>query len=124
MANAQFPPLLSSCFHYFFSSMSIYALIAQALLLNSVRRAVLEKQLTAMQNAPDIKNRLVNFNVRDVYIPDPREMLMDLYGNIVLQGKVVDLTDSGINKNMYAVVEVEGVDYHVIVPVEYIVGVL
>ena len=104
--------------------MSIYALMAQALLLNSVRRAVLEKQLTAMQNAPDIKNRLVNFNVRDVYIPDPREMLMDLYGNIVLQGKVVDLTDSGINKNMYAVVEVEGVDYHVIVPVEYIVGVL
>lgn len=77
-----------------------------------------------MQRVPDIKNRLVNFNVRDVYMPDPRDMLLELYGNIVLQGKVVDLTDSGINKNMYAVVEVEGVDNHVIVPVECIVGVL
>ncbi len=84
----------------------------------------MEKRLTTMQRVPDIKNRLVNFNVRDVYMPDPRDMLLELYGNIVLQGKVVDLTDSGINKNMYAVVEVEGVDNHVIVPVECIVGVL
>jgi hypothetical protein len=89
-----------------------------------VTRAGLEKLLKAMQIVPDIKNRLVNFNIRDVYIPDPRELLMDIYGNNILQGKVVDLTDSGSNKHMYAVVEVEGVDYHVIVPVESIVGVV
>ena len=77
-----------------------------------------------MQNVPDIKDRLVNFNVRDVYIPAPQEILMDLYGDNILQGRVVDLTDSGSSKNIYAVVKLDGVDYHMIVPVERILEVL
>jgi len=79
---------------------------------------------TPAPSVPDIRNRLVNFKVRDVYIPDAREVLVELYGNDILQGRVLDLTDSGTAKQAYAVVEVEGVSHHVIVPMERILGVL
>ena len=73
---------------------------------------------------PDIRNRLVNFKLCDVCIPDAREILVELYGNDLLQGRVLDLSDSGTAKQTYAVVEVEGVSHHVIVPMERILGVL
>jgi hypothetical protein len=76
------------------------------------------------RNAPDIRGRLVNFNVRDVYIPDPREILVELYANDILQGRVLDLTDSGTNKKAFVVVEVERVSRHLIVPMERILSVL
>jgi len=79
---------------------------------------------TSEQNVPDLRNRLVNFKVRDVYLPDARELLMELYGNDILQGKVLDLSDSGTAKQAFAVVEVEGVSHHVVVPMERILGVL
>ena len=73
---------------------------------------------------PDIRNRLVNFKVCDVYLPDPREILVELYGNVILQGRVLDLTDSGALRKAYAVVEVEGMGRQLIVPMERILGVL
>lgn len=73
---------------------------------------------------PEIRNRLVNFKVKDVYMPDPWEILNELFGNDILQGRVVELTDSGNDKQSYAVVQVEGVSRHIIVPIESIVGVL
>lgn len=73
---------------------------------------------------PDIRNRLVNFRICDVYLPDARDLLVELHGNDVLQGKVLDLTDSGAAKQAYAVVEVEGMSHHIIVPMERILGVL
>ena len=79
---------------------------------------------TPEPSVPDIRNRLVNFKVRDVYIPDAREILVELYGNDILQGRVLDLTDSGTAKQAFAVVEVEGVSKNVIVPMERILGVL
>jgi hypothetical protein len=75
-------------------------------------------------NVPDIRNRLVNFKIRDVYIPDPREILVELYANDILQGRVLDLTDTGAIKQTFAVVEVEGIGRHVIVPIERILSVL
>jgi hypothetical protein len=80
--------------------------------------------VTPRRSVPDIRNRLVNFKVRDVYMPDPREVLMDVFGNNILQGRVLDLTDSGASKRAYAVVEVAGVDHHLVVPMERILGVL
>lgn len=80
--------------------------------------------MTAKQNVPDIKNRLVNFKVRDVYMPDPEEILKQLYENDILQGRVLDVTDSGSSKQAFAVVEIEGVSEHVIVPMERILCVL
>jgi hypothetical protein len=75
-------------------------------------------------SVPDIRDRLVNFKIRDVYIPDPREILVELYANDILQGKVLDLTDTGSAKQAFVVVEVEGVGRHVIVPIERILSVL
>jgi hypothetical protein len=75
-------------------------------------------------SVPDIRNRLVNFKIRDVYIPDPREILVELYANDILQGRVLDLTDTGSAKQAFVVVEVEGVSRHVIVPIERILSVL
>lgn len=72
----------------------------------------------------DLRNRRVHFKIRDVHIPDPHELLVELYGNDLLQGKVIDLSDSGIQERAFAVVQVEGLKQPVIVPVERILGVL
>jgi hypothetical protein len=67
---------------------------------------------------------LVRFRARDIYIPDPQEVLNELYGNNILQGKVVDLTDSGAQGKAFVVVEVEGMKNFLIVPIEKVLGVL
>jgi hypothetical protein len=72
----------------------------------------------------DIRNRLVNFKMRDVYLPDARDVSLELHAGDILQGRVLDLTDSGTTKRAFAVVEVEGVGRHVIVPMELIISVV
>ena len=72
----------------------------------------------------ELRDRWVHFKIRDVYIPDPEKLLVELYGDDLLQGKVVDLSDSGSRQGAFAVVEVEGVEQPVVVPVERILGVL
>ena len=71
----------------------------------------------------DLLNHYVHFKVSDIYVPDPHHLLWQLHGNDLLQGKVVDLSDSGARKSAYAVVEVEGIEQPMIVPVDRIVGV-
>lgn len=63
-----------------------------------------------------LKNRCVRFRILDVYIPDPAKILMDLHGGDVLQGKVIDLSDNGTDKEAFLVIEVKGIDQPVIVP--------
>ena len=63
-----------------------------------------------------LKNRRVSFRILDVYIPDPRELLMNLHGRDILQGTVMDLSDNGIEEEAFMVVEVEGIEQPVIVP--------
>jgi hypothetical protein len=63
-----------------------------------------------------LKNQWVSFRILDVYIPDPQKILMDLHGRDVLQGKVIDLSDNGTEKEAFFVVEVEGIEQPVIVP--------
>lgn len=72
----------------------------------------------------ELRDRWVHFKIRDVYIPDPEKLLVELYGDDLLQGKVVDLSDSGTQQGAFAVVRVEGVEQPVVVPVERILGVL
>jgi hypothetical protein len=45
---------------------------------------------------------------------------MALHGNDLLTGKVIDLSDSGLQKDAFVVVEVEGIEELIIVPVERI----
>jgi hypothetical protein len=72
----------------------------------------------------ELRNRWIHFSIRDVYIPDPEKLLTELYGNDLLQGKVIDLSENGNQGGAFAVVLVEGVEQPVIVPVERILGVL
>jgi hypothetical protein len=70
----------------------------------------------------DLRDQKVQFKIRDVYHPDPTQVLADLYGDDFLTGKVVALSDSGMQKDAFAVVEVEGIEALLIVLVERILG--
>jgi hypothetical protein len=67
-------------------------------------------------------NRWVHFKIRDVYHPDPMKILTDLHGNDLLTGKIIDLSDSGMQKNAFAVIEVENIQELLVVPIEQILG--
>ena len=66
----------------------------------------------------DLRDQRVQFKIRDVYHPDPTQVLVDLYGDDLLTGKVVALSDSGMQKDAFVVVEVEGIEELIIVPVD------
>jgi hypothetical protein len=70
----------------------------------------------------DLRDQRVQFKIRDVYHPDPAQVLLDLHGDDFLTGKVVDLSDSGMQKDVFVVVEVEGIEELLIVLVERILG--
>ena len=67
-------------------------------------------------------NQRVHFKIRDVYHPDPIKILTDLHGNDLLTGKIIDLSDSGMQKNAFAVIEVEENQELLVVPMERILG--
>ena len=71
-----------------------------------------------------LRDRWVHFRIRDVYHPDPAQVLIELHGDDVLRGKVLDLSDSGVQVNAFVVVEVEGLRQALIVPVERLLQVL
>jgi hypothetical protein len=63
----------------------------------------------------------VYFKICDVYHPDPIRILTDLHGNDLLRGKIIDLSDSGMRKNAFAVIEVEEIQELLVVPMERVV---
>lgn len=69
-----------------------------------------------------LEKRLVNFRIRDVHFPEPEKVLAELYGRHVLQGWVTGITKDGSAQGDFAVVEVEGVEKPVFVPVARILG--
>jgi hypothetical protein len=62
--------------------------------------------------------------IRDVYVPDPLAVLTELYGGDLLQGRVLEVSDAGAQREAFAVVVVDGLKQPVIVPIEKILGVL
>ena len=70
-----------------------------------------------------MRDQIVQGRIRDVYHPDPTQVLLDLHGDDLLTGKVVDLSDSGMQREAFVVVEVEGMAELMIVPVERILSV-
>lgn len=68
----------------------------------------------------DLRNQYVRFKISDIYIPDPLIVLYRLHGKELLRGRVVDMSDSGTTEEAYAVVEVEGMEQWMIVPVDRI----
>ena len=71
-----------------------------------------------------MKNHTVNFRICDVYLPDPATVAMDLYGEHLLQGRVIDVSDSGEAESAFAVIKVEGIEQLVIVAADRILDVL
>jgi hypothetical protein len=49
---------------------------------------------------------------------------MELHGKDLLQGRVIDLSDSGSQDEAFAVVEVEGLSQPVVVPMKNIKGIV
>jgi hypothetical protein len=70
----------------------------------------------------DFRDQWVRFKICDVYHPDPTQVLLDLHGNDVLTGKVVDVSDGGSQKEAFVIVKVEGIAAPIIVPVERLLG--
>lgn len=68
----------------------------------------------------NLRNHWVTFHIRDVYLPEPRELLFTLHGRDVLQGRIADLCNNGAERDAFAVVMVEGVDRPLVVPVEHV----
>lgn len=67
-------------------------------------------------------NQRVHFKIRDVYHPNPTKIMTDLHSNDLLSGKIIDLSDSGMQKNAFAVIEVEGIPELLVVPIAQILG--
>ena len=57
----------------------------------------------------------VQFRIDDAYVPEPAQILMELHGKDMLQGKLIDVSDSGRQDEAFAVVEVEGLSQPVVV---------
>lgn len=71
----------------------------------------------------DLRNQWVSFRIRDVYLPDPQQILLEIHGNDLVKGKVADLSDYGMQRDAFAVIEVEGLNQPVIVPVDRLLDV-
>jgi hypothetical protein len=72
-------------------------------------------------NIVDLIDQQVRFKVSDIHTPHPLVVLYELHGNDLLEGRVVDLSDSGELKEAFAVIEVEQVRQFLIVPVARLV---
>ncbi|HET6229336.1 MAG TPA: hypothetical protein VFE05_04600 [Longimicrobiaceae bacterium] len=62
------------------------------------------------------------FRIRDVHHPETRELLEALHGGDVLEGEVLDLSDSGLDPAVFAVIRVDRFDRPVVLPVERLVS--
>jgi len=62
----------------------------------------------------------VQFRIDDAYVPEPAQILMELHGKDVLQGKIIGVSDSGAQEEAFAVVEVEGLSRPVVVAMKHL----
>lgn len=69
-----------------------------------------------------LMNRFIRFKVSDVTIPAPPTVITELYGGDILQGKVVDITESGPQGKAFIVVKVEALEDFLILPAEKVIG--
>jgi hypothetical protein len=67
-----------------------------------------------------VPNHLVQFRIDDVYVPEPAQILAELHGEDVLQGKLIDVSDSDSQGEAFAVVEVDGLSQPVVVAMKHL----
>ena len=73
--------------------------------------------------ASALQNRNVCFLIGDAYVPQPAEILTELHGRDLLEGKVIDFSDRGSDRNAFAVIAVDGLTQPVVVPTAKILAV-
>jgi len=66
----------------------------------------------------ELQNRWAFFQIRDVHIPEPAEVMEELYGQHLLQGRVIELC--AVDEDVYAVLRVEGISKPLIVSIDRI----
>jgi phosphoglycolate phosphatase-like HAD superfamily hydrolase len=71
-----------------------------------------------------LQNRLVNFRVCDVHFPEPEKVLAELFGHHLLQGRVTGATVDSAGGGQFAIVEVDGIEKPVFVPIDRILGIV
>jgi len=57
------------------------------------------------------------FKLGDVFFPDGDEVIGRTTPELKLCGRIIDFTDSGRSKNEYAILQVDGIEGPVVVPV-------
>jgi hypothetical protein len=73
------------------------------------------------RDAPkNVPNPWVQFRIDDVYVPEPTQILRELHGKDLLVGKIIDISDSKIHGEKFAVVEVEGLSQPAVVAMKHI----
>ncbi len=82
-----------------------------------------DAKIVATEQFTFLLNRFVRFKVSDVTIPGPQEVVNELYGGDIVQGKVVDITKSGALEQAFIVVKVEGMNALLILPAEKVIGI-
>lgn len=70
------------------------------------------------------RNQLINFKIVDVYHPEPDQVLRELYGDDLLQGLVVDISQGESPEATFAVVQVDGLRSPVVVSLHQVMEVL
>jgi hypothetical protein len=66
------------------------------------------------------KTTKVNFRISDIYNPEPAQVLMELHDRDLLEGKIIDVSDSGAQEGPYAVIEIEGLSQPVVVAMRHL----
>lgn len=69
----------------------------------------------------NLRHRVVRFQPADIYFPESSKVLMELHNGEQLEGEVIDLSDSGEQKDVFAVIKVKRVSQPVLVPVQRVV---
>ena len=83
-----------------------------------------DEEIVASEQFSFLMNRFVRFKVSDVTIPAPQEVVTELYGEDIVLGKVVDITESGTQAQTFIVVKVESMKDFLILPAEKVIGMI
>ena len=84
-------------------------------------RQTTESAKSLPQELPkNVRNRWVTFRICDAYVPEPVEILMELHSKDQLEGRVIDVSDAGIQREAFAVIEVLELSQPVVVSVKHI----
>lgn len=60
----------------------------------------------------------MRFRIRDIYVPDPEELLLNIHGDHIVEGDVVDFSEGNVPGEYFALVEAVELNQRVLVPVK------